>query len=426
VPPATTRLIDLPTGLVVVSLAMVIAAGCAAAAPRAAAPRAAAGPRAAAPAPLDRLVRDVCDKRVVLLGEDSHHASGATLAVKAALVDRLVDECRFSAVLFEASLAEFVDLRRAFATGTATPAHVADAIGALWSTARESDPLVETLFGRGARRQVVLAGLDGQLGSTNLYAQTRLTDELVGYLAEPRRAACRTELNRYVGWRYDDVSPFDDAARARLGGCLTEVEAVIARRPRSEPADEAAAMARATRTAVEANGLPAPAAFDARDRAMYEAFRWHAARLPRDTKIIVWCATIHAAKTLSEIPTKSDLVPLGAHLHRALGDAAAAIGFSALTGSYGRPNKPAIPLDAAPAESLEARAFAGDGTPDLRYLGPAELAQRAPAAARAIDYNAFATAAWHEILDGMIVLREERPPVYVHDRTPRRARPPAN
>jgi erythromycin esterase-like protein len=368
--------------------------------------------------PLDPIVRDVCSKRVVLLGEDSHHAGGATLEVKAALVEQLVDECGFSAVLFESNVAEFVDLDRSLAAGTATPAHVADAIGALWSTTRESDALVDALFARAARRTIVLGGLDGQIGSTDLYAQTGLADELAGYLDDPSRAACRTELDRYANWRYDDTSPFDDAAHERLGGCLTEIESAIARRPRSARAGEAAAMTGATRAAIAADGLSDAAAFDARDRAMYDAYRWHAARLPPDAKIIVWCATLHAAKSLRPL-TQGERVPLGAYLHGELGDAVAAIGFSAMGGSYGRVGKPAIAIAAAPADSLESRAFVNAG-PDVRYLERVELA-RAPAPARALDYDRFASAPWSEIVDGLVVLRTERPPDYAHDRTPRRA-----
>jgi erythromycin esterase-like protein len=113
----------------------------------------------------------VCNKRVVLLGEDSHHGGGGTLAAKTALVSRLIDECGFSAVVFEASLAEFVDLNRAFAAGKASPAYVADAIGGLWSVAGESDPLISALFERALRKHVVLAGLEGQIGSSTVPAR---------------------------------------------------------------------------------------------------------------------------------------------------------------------------------------------------------------------------------------------------------------
>src|SRR5690242_17992695 len=92
----------------------------------------------AAPAAATPLDRVVCNKRVVMLGEDGHHAGGGTLVVKTTLVSRLIDECGYTVVAFEANLAEFVDLSRALAVGKASPAHVADAIGGLWSVAGES------------------------------------------------------------------------------------------------------------------------------------------------------------------------------------------------------------------------------------------------------------------------------------------------
>ena len=377
--------------------------------------------------PLDRLVRDVCHERIVLLGEDNHHAAGGTLAAKAALVSRLIDECGFSAVLFESSLAEFVDLNRAFAAGTASPAHIADAIGGLWSVAEESDPLIAALYERASRKRVVLAGLDGQVGATHLYGQTGLPRELAGYLAAPRSSACQAELQRNARWQYNDASPFDDAARGRLRGCLTEIETAVAGRPRSPATDEAAAMAIAWQSAIEASdpALPRSAGYNTRDRAMYEALQWHLARLPRDSKIIVWCATVHAAKSLQGVPRYAETVPFGSYVHRDFGDAAAAIGISALGGSYGRGKAPATELVPAAADSLEARAFAGDGSGDVGYLGRADLAQNGPGSARPLNYAKSVTAPWNEVIDGLLVLREEHPLTVVHDPKPRRGSLPA-
>lgn len=374
--------------------------------------------------PLDRVVRDVCNKRVVLLGEDSHHGGGGTLAVKTVLVSRLIDECGFSAVVFEASLAEFVDLNRALAAGRASPAYVADAIGGLWSVAEESDALISALFERASRKHVVLAGLDGQIGSTNLYAQTGLADELAEYLADPHRSACQAELQRFARWQYDEASPFDDATRVRLRGCLTKIKTAVSGQARSTPADEAAAMAIAWQSAIETSdpALSRSARFNARDRAMYQALQWHVARLPRGSKIIVWCATLHAAKSLRGVPGFAELVPLGWYVNRDFGDAAAAIGFSALGGSYGRGKASATELSPAPADSLEARALTGEGSSDVGYLGRADLARYGTATARPLDYGKPMAAPWHEVLDGLILLREEHPLTVVHDPRPRRAR----
>ena len=382
---------------------------------------------ATAATPLDRVVRDVCNKRVVLLGEDSHHAGGGTLAAKTVLVSRLIDECGFSAVVFEASLAEFVDLNRAFAAGKASPAHIADAIGGLWSVAAESDPLISALFERASHKHVVLAGLDGQVASTNLYVQTGLAGELAGYLADPRRSACQAELQRNARWQYDDASPFDDGARVRLRGCLTEIETATSGRARSTAADEAAAMAIAWRSAIEASdpALSRSAGFNVRDRAMDQALQWQVARLPRDSKIIVWCATVHAAKSLRNVPGSADLVPLGSYVNHDFGDAAAAIGISALGGSYGRGKAPATELVPASADSLEARALTGEGSGDIGYLGRADLARYGPGTARPIDYSKPVAAPWQEVIDGLLVLREEHPLKVVHDPKPRRASPTA-
>jgi erythromycin esterase-like protein len=384
-------------------------------------------PTAAAATPLDRVVRDVCHKRVVLLGEDANHAGGGTLEAKAVLVSRLIDECGFSAVMFEASLAEFVDLNRAFAAGKASPAHVADAIGGLWSVAAESDPLIAALFDRASRKRVVLGGLDGQIGATNLYAQIALADELAGYLAGPRRSTCQTELQRYAGWQYDNASPYDGAARVRLRECLTEIRTAVSGQGRSTPADEAAAMAIAWQSAIEASdpALSRSARFNARDLAMHQALQWHVARLPRDSRIIVWCATIHAAKSLRGVPGYAEFVPLGSYVNRDFGDAAAAIGVSARGGSYGRGKAPATAIVPAPAASLEARALTRTDSSDVEYLGRADLAQYGPGTAHPLNFSMPMTAPWQEVIDGLLVLREERPLTIVHDPKPRRARPTA-
>jgi erythromycin esterase-like protein len=166
------------------------------------------------------------------------------------------------------------------------------------------------------------------------------------------------------------------------------------------------------------------ARFNVRDQAMHQALQWHVGRLPRASKIIVWCATIHAAKSLRGVPGYADFVPLGSYVARDFGDAAAAIGISALGGSYGRGKAPATTLE-APAASLEARAFTGDDSRDVGYLGRGALAPYGPSTAQPLNYSKPMAAPWHEVIDGLLVLREEHPLKVVHDPKPRRDRPTA-
>jgi hypothetical protein len=54
-----------------------------------------------------------------------------------------------------------------------------------------------------------------------------------------------------------------------------------------------------------------------------------------------------------------------------------------------------------------------------------DLVQYGSSTARALDYSKLTDAPWHEIIDGLLVLREEHPLTYVHDPKPRRTNPPA-
>ncbi len=44
---------------------------------------------------IGKVVSEVCQKQVVLLGEDSHHGGGETLKVKVELIKRLVNSAAF-------------------------------------------------------------------------------------------------------------------------------------------------------------------------------------------------------------------------------------------------------------------------------------------------------------------------------------------
>ena len=54
--------------------------------------RAFAGERPSSSAEIDRLVGDVCDRQVVMLGEDAGHGAGATISAKAVVVEKPEEE----------------------------------------------------------------------------------------------------------------------------------------------------------------------------------------------------------------------------------------------------------------------------------------------------------------------------------------------
>lgn len=355
-------------------------------------------------AELDRLVRDVCNKDIVLLGEDANHGGGRTLEVKTEIVKRLVSRCGFGAVLFESQLYDALDYEHAVADGTANLQQLANAIGALWSRAEESKPLIEYLFRETTTGRLRFGGIDPQVGGVmGEYSKQRLAAVLTAPLGDARREACADEIGRHNGWKYDDAHPFDEPAKQRLRACSDDLIAVITAQGidvESEVAAMAAAYSRYLDMGLEGDG-------NLRDLGMYENILWHRARWPKRTKVIVWCATVHAAKTMHGLAV--EMRPMGGHVHAAFGDRAATLGFSALSGSFGNPGARGEPhvLTTLPAHALEAVVLAGSDI-GLRYVDGKRLKRLGTIASRPINDRILHVAPWTEVLDGLVVLREER------------------
>lgn len=356
-------------------------------------------------AEIERLVRDVCRRDVVVLGDDANHGAARSTQVRVAIVRRLVERCGFRAVLFESQVYDVLDYTHAVAEGRADVGLLADAVGPIWSRMPESRPLLDWLHGEVVAGRLRVGGIDPQVGGrTGRYARDRLGTALASVLAPPQREACHAEFDRHDRWTYDDeTQPFDDAARARLRACADAVRAAVAAQgldPHSDLAGMAAAYGRYLEMALDGDG-------DRRDFGMAELVQWHRARWPRGTRVVVLCATVHAARRADGLAPA--MVPMGTHLAAALGDRYAAIGFTAAGGTFGDLSGAVHPLTPAGPAALETVALAKvRGT--LRYLDGKALRRYGTAAARPINDRIVHAMPWATVLDGMMVLREERAP----------------
>ncbi len=346
---------------------------------------------------IDRLVHDVCGREVVLLGEDNYHGSGRTTEIESLLVRRLVSECGFNQILFESQFFEFPPLERAMADGHATQAQLADAVGGVWSRTEQVQSLLGWLFDAGVSGKVRIGGIDPRAGSaTGRFAMHELGGLLAARLPRKHRTVCKQVLDRNHAWAYDESHPFDGTEKSRLEAC-----ADLLRKATKQDVgkDESEMMALAySRYALDDAGP------DARDRGMYEVLAWYRAR--GRYKTIVWTATVHAAKR-----PDVDRVPMGYYLHEQLGDRMAAIGFTAVAGSSGGAiQKQVQALPELQEDMLEAR-FRSLPPDGLRYLSRSGLASMGSLSSRALSYAKPKSLDWSELLDGMIVLGEERPAI---------------
>lgn len=354
-----------------------------------------------ASAELDRLVRDVCRRDIVLLGEDANHGGGRTLEVKVELVKRLVERCGFGGIVFESSVYAALELERRLAQGIASEADVVDAAGQLWFRAREAQPLPPFLLQTARDGRLRIGGMDIQpVARPGRYTGSRLAAELAAVLDAPHRAACEAEIQRHNRHDYDDAHPLDDAAQARLRACIDAVRAAAG------ASDGAPALARMADAYGRYLDMAMTGDGDVRERAMFDLLMWHRARWPPGTKIVVWCATVHGAKALHGVAPS--MRPMGADVHARFGRRAAVIGFTALSGAFGHGGaNPPLRLRDLPPVALEQRMLGENA--DMRYLDAKRLAKLGIIAARPINYRTVHAAGWAKILDGLLVLREERP-----------------
>jgi erythromycin esterase-like protein len=135
---------------------------------------------------LTAVTHDACHRQVVMLGESNTHGDGHTEAFKVALVERLIDECGFDSVFFEASHAEFINLARRFRTNQPVLAdQVSAAIGGLWKFDKEFQVLVPFLLAKAQAGKISLGGIDDQLGGLEQdYANVEMVTELTGFLPQ--------------------------------------------------------------------------------------------------------------------------------------------------------------------------------------------------------------------------------------------------
>lgn len=370
------------------------------------------------PSDLERLVGDLCGKEVVFLGEGAEHDGDATLAVKVAVVRDLIDHCGFNTLMFESQVYDFYDLGRLYRSKQATPEHLYDAIGGLWSTSGEIDNLVPYLHSKATTGQVTLWGLDPQMGgATQLFTQQRLARELASVLSEERKTACAEEIHRHTSWQYGPDSPYDEAAKARLLACAREIQGALAAAPAGEKRDGAALMAA---NLVRYLTLEEANYFNARDEAMFRNFEAQLAWRPSPSKVILWGATVHGFK--APIGDRNERYPLGVHLRSRFGDRYATIGFTAGSGFAGRQAQP-VALAPPALEALETKLPPRPGS-EWRYLGRSELATLGHVPAYLIGYAQPRRFDWSELLDGVVVLRAERPRSTVRPARPLQAPPP--
>jgi erythromycin esterase-like protein len=349
---------------------------------------------------LEQVARAICSRQVAVLGE-AEHGDARTETFKIALIKQLVAKCGFSAVLFEASFYEFVQLDRLRRSGRViTPDHVATAVGGLWRYDREFQPLLPYLANQTNAGKLRLGGFDFQQGGRGQdYGNFGVVAELAGPLPAPSQEQCRVTFRDML------LKGSNPERRSAAATCLTEIAAL----PPSGDTD-----VRRERQEMLAN-LSAYAAGDpgnassyiaTRDREMDTNFRRWMARWGAGAKVIVWTATAHAARAPHQHKNFAGVKPFGAYLAERYGPRMYALGFTAQGGSTrGLPK----PRTIAPPQEGSLEALVGPITTDSAvFLDRAALTRAGGRPAGFFGHLPLA-ANWSELLDGAVIFPSEQP-----------------
>lgn len=346
---------------------------------------------------VDGVVNAVCQKRIVLLGELPTHGEAHTFDAKSKIADRLIAQCGFTAILFEAPIYDFIGLARAAETRTATPEQLDNAIGRFWWT-RELTPWRRALFEAATRQRVVVGGLDDQVSITSRYAEAALPRLIAAASSERAATECRQTVSRNVGWTYDAKNPFDEREQLRLQQCARNAADAAAANRSLDAADRVMLESFARYADRQRLGVTS-----GRDESMYRNLVWYLERLPADSRIVIWTATVHAARQRGSLSE----VPLGARVVERWGDRVGTVGFTAYAGYTSRAGRPASPISDAPPESLEATATSESA---WALLDSVKLRGIGRVSSRLL--GKFVSETWSDYFDVVVVIRQEVAPTF--------------
>jgi erythromycin esterase-like protein len=346
---------------------------------------------------VDGVVDAVCRRQIVLLGELPTHGEAHTFDLKSRIANRLIAQCGFTAILFEAPIYEFIGLERAAHTRTATPEQLDNAIGRFWWT-RELTSWRRALFEAATRRRVLVGGLDDQVSITSRYAQAALPRLIAAASSESTATECRQTVSRHVGWTYDASNPFDEPEQLRLQQCARSAAEAAAANRSLDAADRVMLESFARYADRQRVGQAS-----SRDESLHRNLVWYLERLPANARVVVWTATVHAARQRG---SRSE-VPLGARVVERWGDRVGSVGFTAYAGYTSMAGRPASPIADAPPESLEATATSTSAwalldSEKLRAIGrvPSRLLGK------------FVSDTWSDYFDAVVVIRQEAAPTF--------------
>jgi erythromycin esterase-like protein len=166
---------------------------------------------------------------------------------------------------------------------------------------------------------------------TSHYAEAALPRLIAAASSESTATECRQTVSRNVGWTYDAKNPFDEREQLRLQQCARNAVDAAAANRSLDAADRVMLESFARSADRQRLGVTA-----GRDDSMYRNLVWYLERLPANSRVVIWTATVHAARQRGSLAE----VPLGGRVVERWGDRVGTVGFTAYAGTRQGPGGP--------------------------------------------------------------------------------------
>ena len=347
---------------------------------------------------IEKARSDMCNKKIVVLGEDNSHGSKITTELKSKIMMELIEQCGFTEIFFESSIYDFVNLRKLYDKKKIGSEYLADSIGGIWSLSKSFQPLIEFLHKKSTDGKVKIYGMDFQIGgATEFYSQTGLVDDLIKFHPKNKnREICERNMRTLTQWKFNKNQKFDHNFRVGLMPCIDS----IVDGAKTKADEDALIMAESFKNYLVSHGKEDQRRF--RSTHMFENFsRFH----NKKKKAIIWTASTHGVrKWVGKRGETKGIHNLGGGLSSKFKDDLYVLSFAAKSGSFGK--KPffenQIATEKGSIEDLYSKSAP-------TYLSKDKIKNLGEITSNLVSFKKPLKRTWHEYIDGLIIIAKEEP-----------------